>query len=297
MKPGAVKAAQTGWLSANKWLLVRRAVQLGFLAIFLTGPLLHVWIAKGNLASSLTLGVLPLTDPLIALQGLLARHAIETKVLVGAAVVLAAYVLMGGRTYCAWVCPINMVTDFAAWLRARLGIRETMALDRRLRLWLLLGVLAGSAASGTIVWEFVNPVTIVHRGLVTGAILGGGASLVAVAAVLLFDLGLVARGWCGTLCPVGAFYGLIGSKSVVRVRADNRAACDNCMECFAVCPERQVIAPALRGADKGVGPVIVSGDCSNCGRCIDVCAKQVFRFGTRFGNRVPTVSERVLEGE
>ncbi|HLO78959.1 MAG TPA: 4Fe-4S dicluster domain-containing protein, partial [Magnetospirillum sp.] len=132
-----------------------------------------------------------------------------------------------------------------------------------------------------------------HRGLVTGAILGGGASLTAAAAVLLFDLGVAARGWCGHLCPVGAFYGLIGRASVVRVRADNRAACNNCMKCFAVCPERQVIAPALRGADKGVGPVIVSGDCTNCGRCIDVCSEHVFRFGTRFGG----ASVKVLQGE
>lgn len=294
MTPGAAKAAQSGWLSAHKWLLARRLAQAGFLALFLSGPLLHVWITKGTLASSLTLGVLPLTDPMIALQSLLAGHMLEASALVGAVIVLAFYALVGGRVFCSWVCPVNVVTDFAAWLRARLGIKETMALDRRLRLWLLLGVLAGSAATGTIVWEFVNPVTVIHRGLVMGSIVGGGAAAVAIAAVLLFDLGLVANGWCGHVCPVGAFYGLLGRKSVLRVRADKRAACDNCMECFAVCPERQVIAPALRGADKGVGPVILSGDCTNCGRCIDVCSKQVFRFGTRFDNRVPTATDDVL---
>ncbi|MCR6631833.1 MAG: quinol dehydrogenase ferredoxin subunit NapH [Magnetospirillum sp.] len=293
MIPGAARAARQGWFAAHKWLLVRRLAQLGFLAVFLTGPLLHVWIAKGTLASSLTLGMLPLTDPMMAVQSLLARHALESTALLGAGIVLAAYWLVGGRAYCSWVCPLNPVTDFAAWLRARLGVKETLGLDRRLRLWLLLGVMAGSAATGTIVWEFVNPVTLLHRGLVTGAILGGGAAALVVAAVLLFDLGVAAHGWCGHLCPVGAFYGLIGHASVVRVRADNRTACDNCMECFAVCPERQVIAPALRGADKGIGPVIVSGDCTNCGRCIDVCSKQVFRFGTRFGG----AAVKVLEGE
>lgn len=127
--------------------------------------------------------------------------------------------------------------------------------------------------------EFVNPVTMVHRALVMGTVFSGA---VAALAIFLLDFGIAARGWCGHLCPVGAFYGLIGAKSVLRVSAAGRAACDNCMECFAVCPERQVIAPALRGADKGVSPVILSGDCTNCGRCIDVCSKQVFRFGTRF---------------
>jgi polyferredoxin len=54
------------------------------------------------------------------------------------------------------------------------------------------------------------------------------------------------------------------------------------MDCFAVCPEPQVITPALKGAVRGRGPVILSPDCSNCGRCIDVCSKDVFRFGSRF---------------
>lgn len=294
MTPGASKVAQTGWLSAHKWLVARRAAQLGFLGLFLSGPLAGLWITKGTLASSLTLGVLPLTDPMIALQSLLAGHMLETTALVGAVLVLAFYLAVGGRVFCAWACPVNMITDFAAWLRARLGLKESLGLDRRLRVWLLLGVLVGSAATGTIVWELVNPVTIVHRGIVTGAILGGSAALAAAAAVLLFDLGVAAHGWCGHLCPVGAFYGLLGRAAIVRVRADGRAACDNCMDCFAVCPERQVIAPALRGADKGVGPVIVSGDCTNCGRCIDVCSKQVFRFGTRFDNRVPAATDDVL---
>jgi len=60
------------------------------------------------------------------------------------------------------------------------------------------------------------------------------------------------------------------------------------MDCFAVCPEPHVNTPALRGADTGVGPVIMSGDCTNCGRCIDVCAKDVFKFDLRFHNDPPS---------
>jgi ferredoxin-type protein NapH len=61
------------------------------------------------------------------------------------------------------------------------------------------------------------------------------------------------------------------------------------MDCFKVCPEPQVIKPALKGADKGLGPVILSRDCTNCGRCIDCCAEDVFRFGTRFENKYEVV--------
>jgi ferredoxin-type protein NapH len=85
---------------------------------------------------------------------------------------------------------------------------------------------------------------------------------------------------------MGALYGLIGHYSPVRVRADKREACDDCLECYAVCPEPQVIKPALKGMGKGMGPVILAGACTNCGRCIDICGKQVFRMGLRYDNRV-----------
>jgi ferredoxin-type protein NapH len=283
------------WLARHKWLLLRRLAQAGFLALFLTGPLLGLWITKGTLAASLTLGMLPLTDPMIALQSLLAGHVMEASAALGAVLVLAAYAILGGRTYCSWVCPINPVADFAAWARRGLGLKEGVTLDRRLRFFILGGVLIASAATGTIAWELVNPVTLLHRGLVFGTVFTAGAALFVTLAVLLFDLGVAPHGWCGHLCPVGAFYGLIGEKSVIRVAAVNRDSCNNCMDCFAICSERHVIAPALRGKERGVGPIILSRDCTNCGRCIDVCSKDVFRFGTRFAG--PAGHHRILEGE
>ncbi|MBR9972237.1 quinol dehydrogenase ferredoxin subunit NapH [Magnetospirillum sulfuroxidans] len=299
--PGADRMARDGWLAAHKWLILRRLSQSVFLAVFLTGPLWGVWITKGTLAASMTLGVLPLTDPLMALQSLLAGHVMEVSGLIGAALVVGVYALVGGRSYCGWVCPVNVLTDFAAWVRTRLGWKDAYPLDRRLRLLILAGVLAASAVTGTIAWEAVNPVTMLHRGLVTGSLFTFGAALSVTVAVLLFDLGVVSRGWCGHLCPVGVFYALIGAKGLIRVSAVNRAACDNCMDCFAVCPERQVITPALRGAKNGVGPIILSRDCSNCGRCIDVCAKDVFIFSTRFHDGAGVAAreprDHVLQGE
>ena len=57
------------------------------------------------------------------------------------------------------------------------------------------------------------------------------------------------------------------------------------MDCFAVCPENQVISPALRGKP-GETPLILSPDCTNCGRCIDVCSVDVFAFTHRFDTHV-----------
>jgi len=79
---------------------------------------------------------------------------------------------------------------------------------------------------------------------------------------------------------MGAAYALIGARPLVRVAATHSSRCNDCGDCYAVCPEPIVIKPALKGAG-GAGPVIASPNCTNCGRCIDVCSKDVFEFGSR----------------
>ena len=96
-----------GWWKSHQWLVLRRASQLSLLALFLLGPWAGLWIVKGNLASSLTLGMLPLTDPYVLLQSLSAGHWPLATAITGAGIVLAFYGLVGGRAYCSWVCPIK----------------------------------------------------------------------------------------------------------------------------------------------------------------------------------------------
>lgn len=276
-RPYVEARTQKGLWESSRFLVLRRTSQLCFLALFLSGPLFGIWIAKGTLASSMTLGVLPLTDPFIFLQSLAARHWPEALSASGAAIVLGGYLLFGGRSYCAWVCPVNPVADLAAWLRRRLGITFTAKIRPELRLYFVGAVLVASAVSGSVAWELINPVTALHRALVFGLWFGAGGA----AAIFLFDLLVAKHGWCGHLCPVGAFYGQIGKVALLRVAADNRAACNDCMDCFAVCPEPHVISPALKGERTGTSPVIVSGDCTLCGACIDVCSKRVFHWSLR----------------
>ncbi|WP_319826425.1 quinol dehydrogenase ferredoxin subunit NapH [Thalassovita sp.] len=266
-----------GWIGAHRFLILRRISQAFFLSLFLLGPWFGIWWVKGNLSGSLTLDILPLTDPFIALQSIAAGHWPELTALVGAAIVGVAYALIGGRVYCSWVCPINPVTDAANWLHTKLDLPKGWQPKARTRYFMLGMVLAVSALTGTIAWEFVNPISMLHRGLIFGV----GFAWAFVLGVFLMDLLLARRGWCGHLCPVGAFYGLLGRGSVLRVTADKRAACDDCMDCFAVCPEMHVITPALRGSDDDT-PLILSPDCTNCGRCIDVCSVDVFHFTHRF---------------
>lgn len=275
-----------GWWGAHRWLLLRRTSQLGILALFLAGPWLGWWLVKGNLNYSLTLNTVPLADPLVLLQSLLTGHVPQRNAIIGVAIVLVFYMLVGGRSYCAWVCPVNIVTDAASALRRKFDIRGGGDMPRQTRYWILALILVLAAATGSIVWELVSPVSMLPRGLIFGM----GAGWLLIATIFLFDLFVMKRGWCGHMCPVGAFYGLLGKWSIVRLSASKRDACNNCLDCFAVCPEQHVIRMPLKGEAKGVSPVILSSDCSNCGRCIDVCSKDVFTFGTRFASPVSTLS-------
>lgn len=278
-KPVGLDAIRAkGWWKSHQWLVLRRFSQLGLLALFLVGPWAGIWIVKGSLSSSLTLGVLPLTDPYILLQSLSAGHWPLATALTGAAIVVAFYALVGGRTYCSWVCPVNPITDLAAWLRPLLGIRAGAHLSRGTRYWILAMTVVVSAITGTVAWEWINPVTLLHRGL----LFGGGLAWAVALSVFLFDLFVMQRGWCGRLCPVGAAYSLIGLKSILRVTAQNRSACNDCADCYAVCPEPVILKVPLKGAALGASPVVLSANCTNCGRCIDICSKEVFFFSSRF---------------
>lgn len=266
-----------GWWRAYRFLIFRRVSQLSILMMFLSGPFWGVWILKGNYSASLLFDTIPLTDPLITAESLATGYFPEWKTVLGAIIIIALYGLLASKVFCGWVCPVNMVTDFAAWLRRKLGIRQSAKMPRSLRYSILVMILVGSAISGTLLWEWINPVAAFGRIFVYGT----GATLWLILAIFLFDLLIVEHGWCGHLCPIGAMYGVIGSKSVVRVGVVSRAKCDRCMDCFHVCPEQQVLRLPLNGKPED-SLLVLSKDCISCGRCIDVCAESVFSFTTRF---------------
>ncbi|QYK00926.1 quinol dehydrogenase ferredoxin subunit NapH [Shewanella psychrotolerans] len=264
---------ELGWWRAHKFLFLRRASQLCVLLAFAIGPWFGLWLLKGNLSSSELLATIPLSDPLATLQVLMTGHWPELSLLLGAAIIALFYLVTGGRVFCSWVCPVNLVTDTASWLRRKLHLPRTSEMPRNLRYYLLAVVLLMPLFSGIAAWEWVNPVPVVYRALLFGA----GSSLWILAAIFLLDLFISERAWCGHLCPTGAMFALLGKASPVKISAVNAKDCDNCMDCFEICPERQVLKPAL----KGKNPMITDSDCTQCGRCIDVCAQRVFQYQNR----------------
>jgi ferredoxin-type protein NapH len=228
----------------------------------------------GNLSSSSLFGIIPLSDPYAGLQMLVAGAVLATDLLIGIAIITIFYLLIGGRAFCSWVCPINMVTDLAAFIREKFAfdkIQRRQPSSRNIRYWVLALSLIISALMGITAFEFISPISMVHRGIVFGLGFGWAAVLI----IFLFDLFVLKDGWCGHICPLGGFYSLLGKFSLIRVQhdADN---CTACMKCKTVCPEKQV----LFMIDKESLPVL-SGECTNCARCIEVCDDDALYFSIR----------------
>ena len=272
---GKAAIQNLGWWKAHRFLILRRISQFSIIALFMAGPTWGVF--KGNLSSSTLFDVIPFTDPLLLLQTIAAGHLPEFTAILGALIVVALYALIAPRAFCAWVCPLNIVTDLAAWLRRKLNLKASYSWPKSLRYWLIPVLLIGSAISGSALWVWIDPVSALHRGLIFGM----GAGWMLIVLVFLLDLLLVEHGWCGHLCPLGATYGIIGKQSIMRVTATDRNACTKCMDCFNVCPEPQVLREPLKDGDIRV----MDQDCISCGRCIDVCSEKVFEFKTRYSKQ------------
>jgi ferredoxin-type protein NapH len=260
-----------------RYLILRRATQGGVLFLFYAGNVLGWTMLKGNLSTSELLDEVTLADPFAVLQVLATGTIVATEALVGAGVVALFFVLLGGRVFCSWVCPVNVVTDGANWLRKVFrneSAERTLPLARSVRYWTLGLSLALSTLLGVAAFEWVSPISMLHRGVIFGMGLGWTAVL----AVFLFDLFVVTNGFCGHICPLGGFYSVVGAVSLLRVRHD-RDKCTRCMKCIEVCPERQVLPMVGKRSD-----VVRSGECTNCARCIEVCPDRAMKFGTRFAS-------------
>ena len=152
-------------------------------------------------------------------------------------------------------------------------------LSRKFRYTMLALSLVMSAITGVAAFEWISPIGVFHREVIFG--IGGG--WIVLLGLFIFDSLVLRDGWCGHLCPLGAFYALVGKYSLLRI-AFNTPTCTHCAECVKVCPEPQVLN-LKRASEKGY---ISSGECTNCGRCITVCPEDTLQFDLQLWiNRQP----------
>jgi len=258
--------------SNNRYLILRRISQVTIMFLFIGA---NVWgwkMISGNLSTAKVLDAFYLADPYMVIQTFATGFILASDTLIGALIAILFYSLIGGRSFCSWVCPMNIVTDTANWLRKKLKMYKEdvkVPVKRNMRYWILGLSIILSAIFGVAAFELVSPISMMHRGIIFGLGMGWAAILM----VFFFDLFVLQNGFCGHICPLGAFYSLTNKFSLFKVNhiKDN---CTACNKCFVACPEKQV----LKGIINKVDSQIYGSECTNCGRCIDVCEDNSLEF-------------------
>ncbi|MFK2822741.1 quinol dehydrogenase ferredoxin subunit NapH [Malaciobacter sp. WC5094] len=257
-----------------KFLLARRITQISIMVLYVIANVYGVNILMGNLSSSLFLEFIPLSDPYAVAQMFVAGATISFDILLGAFLIILFYMVLGGRAFCSWVCPVNIITDTANYLRRKLGfnqIQKKQPASRNIRYWLIAISFIISFFMGVAAFELISPISMVHRGIIFGLGFGWATILV----IFLFDLFVLKNGWCGHICPLGGVYSQIGRFSFIKVHHDHET-CTACMKCKEVCPENHV----LHIITKESAP-IMGAECTNCGRCVEVCDDDSLNFSIR----------------
>jgi len=209
--------------------------------------------------------------------------------IIGTATIVIVYMLIGGRTYCAWVCPYGLLSEIGEkWHNTLVSkkIIKERKFDHRVRhvFWAIFLVLA--FFSGFLVFETFNVVGILSRMVAYGWSL----ALLWVVAVFAIEVFYSRRAWCTYICPIGTTYGYIGKVSALRIEWNDN--CDHCMVCHDVCFENQVLEITKAKYDKqreekGITREYITGaDCTLCGRCVDVCHADALNFDFRLKSLV-----------
>ncbi|KAA6229338.1 quinol dehydrogenase ferredoxin subunit NapH [Campylobacter sp. LR291e] len=251
-----------------KYLILRRIVQISLLALFAFGA--TDFILKGNLSSSKLFSTIPLSDPFAVIQILLASFGINVTALIGAFIIFVFYGLFVGRAFCAWVCPINLITDFANFMRNKFNFKSSKfaILSKNLRYYILALVLLMSFILSMPVFENLSYIGVVHRGIIFGE-----ASWVFVAFIIFcIDTFISPRATCSHFCPLGAFYAIISRYAFLKIKYDAEK-CTKCYHCINICPEKQVLNMVGKESKS-----VSSGECIRCGRCIEVCNDDALNF-------------------
>ncbi len=270
----AVEEAHRQSGKRHRWRNRRWATLIVVNLLFVLSFQFDVQLVEGALTGARVIGF-HMADVNSALQVILAYKIVLINLVIGTSSVLFMWWLLGGRTFCSWVCPYHLLAEFAEKIHLKLAAKKIVSdhpFDRRTRtvLYILFAVLA--FVTGYTVFETLNPVGILSRAL----IYGGGLALLWVAFLLLIEIFYSRRAWCRYACPIGMTYGIVGSISPLRVKY-NAIDCQHEGECRKVC----LVPHVLECVKKGRAPdveVALGADCTRCGLCVDICPTQSLRY-------------------
>jgi len=266
----------------NKWRWRRWSSIIIVNLLFVLSFQFDVQLVEGSLTASRVIGF-HFADVNSALQVMLAFKVILINLVIGTVTVLILWWLLGGRTFCSWVCPYHLLAEFAEMIHVKLAdqkIVRDFKLHRGTRTVLYVVFAALALISGYTVFEAISPVGILSRAMIYGP----GLALIWVGGLLIFEIFISRRAWCRYVCPIGLTYGFVGTTSPVHVKYNM----ENCLhegDCRQVCMVPHVLEVTKKGYAKKMN-TDVGPDCTRCAMCIDICPTQSLEFDIKGLNKL-----------
>ena len=265
---------------ANKWKTIRWSVLIFMNLLFVLSFTFDLSLLEGSLSGSRLFGFY-LMDPFNSLQEILISaktgHIVHltTNFVIGVTTIVLFYFLLGGRTFCSWLCPYHFLAEMTERLHNYLVKKKKIKehkFNLGLRYVFWIGFLLLAFFTTNLVFEDMNPVGIISRAIIYGP----GIILFWVLALLLFEIVYSKRFWCRYVCPIGTTYTMIGRLSPLTIRFE-LDKCGYCRDCQTVCLVPHELWFVQRG--KATQKVHYTGsDCTNCGLCIDTCAGEALKY-------------------
>lgn len=273
----------------HKWTWLHRLTSVLFITALILGSATWFPWFKGSLTGTQLFGFIPFADPLATLEVTLASRSLPQTLLIGFGLVLVLYAFVG-RAFCAWVCPMGLLLEIAHSVRDRVQARfrrrgkrfPDLEIPHEIKYWLLAFFLLVAFFSSLPVFTTLSPINIVAWLLIFRM----GPEILVLGLILLIDT-LSPRGFCRSLCPLGALYSILGRFSPLRIviRPETRERL-YCLECTVHCPMGIDLVEDHILLDK---PSIDDPECTRCGACVDICPSgKVLHFGLATNHSLAT---------
>lgn len=244
----------------------RRFVQGAFLGLLVAVPFLNereISFITGTLYS-MSFGPIDITDPLSGLQVMMLTFS-ATQTLIISMLIPTVFTFIFGRTFCSWLCPQNLFSEFFDMLAAKLAhgraVRLYPASHPR---WIVLAlVLTGSMAVGFPLASLISAPGIISLQISTAAFestVGLEAGIIGL--ILIGEFFILRRFWCKYICAVGTTLCFFRCSKTLKVvfSEDADRKCIQCGACIKAC---QLDLKPTKGK---IYPM-----CHNCGDCIAAC--------------------------
>jgi len=185
-------------------------------------------------------------------------------------IAIIAMSLVFGKTFCSWLCPVGLISEYLGDLgdklfRRRLKLPKFLDWPLRSLKYILLAFfvysiffLMSEASLKSFLDSPYNLVADIKMYYFFAEM--SRFALIVMAALILLSV-VIRNFWCRYLCPYGALLGMLSLLSPFKIKR-NATSCIDCAKCAKICPSNIKVDKVL---------TVVSDECTTCLACVDAC--------------------------